>query len=205
MTMNKKTILTLVTLGLISAARAFAADTILIESRTAADTTNAPAWKEISGAWGKSKNKAKLDDGTAFTAKNATICATNNPKPVFRIAPEGLETGKSYKVEVAFGTSKSQHASADLIVGVYVTGVSACTIPTNTPVFQEPNANAWNTLGTITPKTNHPALYFRYVSGMLSPTSRWYADAIRFVPEGAAESKDAAEPKDKDKPAGKSK
>jgi hypothetical protein len=197
--MNKNLILALITFNLIGSVSILAADIVLVESRTADDSTNAPAWKELSGVWGKSKNKARLKDDTAFNAKLATICATNNPKPVFRVCPEGLETGKSYKVEVAFSTSKSQHASEDLVVGVYVTGASANTIPTNTPVFQEPNANAWNTLGNITPNTNHPALYFRYVSGTLSPTSRWYADAVRFVPEGAAE------PKAKEKPAKKTK
>jgi hypothetical protein len=200
MTMNKKLILTLITLGLVCATRAFAADTIVVvESRTADDATNTPAWTVISGDWSKSKNKTKVDDMTAFAAKNVLITETNKPVPAFKISPQGLESGKTYRVDVTFGTSHSQHAAADLVVAVATAGVSASTIPTNTPVFQEPNASSWNTLGTITPNTTHPTLTFTYKSGTLSPTSRWYADTFRFLPEGAAE------PKAKEKPAKKSK
>ena len=100
-------------------------------------------------------------------------------------------------MEVTFGKSKAQHVSADLVVAVATTGVSASTIPTNTPAFQEPNANSWTALGTITPSTAHPSLTFKYVSGTLSPTSRWYADSIRFTPAGAdvPKAKPAKKPK----------
>jgi hypothetical protein len=197
MTMTKKLILTLVTLSLVSATRAFAADTVVtVESRKADDSANSNAWTEVSGTWGKSKNKTRVDDN-ALAGKNVSICETNIPAPAFKISPEGLESGKTYTVEVTFGKSKAQHVSADLVVAVATTGVSASTIPTNTPAFQEPNANSWTTLGTITPSTAHPSLTFKYVSGTLSPTSRWYADAIRFTPEGAdaPKAKSAKKPK----------
>ena len=41
----------------------------------------------------------------------------------------------------------------------------------------------------ITPSTDRPTLTFTYNSGTLSPTSRWYADSIRFTPVGAGETK----------------
>ncbi len=190
----KKIILTLITLALVSAPRVFAAGgaaggAIIVESRTADDDTNSPAWTIVSGAWNKSKNKSKAEAFTFFTGKNVLMTETNKPIPAFKICPEGLESGKTYRVDVTFGTSHSQHAAADLVVAVAAAGVSACTIPTNTPVFQEPNANQWNTLGTITTSTNHPTLTFTYVSGELSPYSRWYADTFRFLPAGAPEPK----------------
>jgi hypothetical protein len=192
--MNKKLILTLVTLGLATAAHTFATDTVVVESRKADDSVNSNAWKEVSGTWSKSKNKTRVDDVTIFAGKNVSICATNIPAPAFKVAPEGLESGKNYRVDVTFGTSKGNHASADLVVAVATTGVSASTIPTTTEAFQEPNANSWTTLGMITPSTDHPTLTFTYKSGTLAPASRWYADAIRFTPEGAAEKK-AKKPK----------
>lgn len=195
-TMNKKIILALITLGLASAMHTFAAGTV-VESRKADDSINSSAWMEISGVWGKSKNKTKVGDATIFTAKNVSICATNVPAPAFKIAPEGLKSGKAYRVDVTFGTSNTQHASADLVVAVAATGVSDNTISTNTPAFQESNANVWTTLGTITPSTDHPTLTFTYVSGTLAPTSRWYADTIRFMPS------DATETPAKEKPAKK--
>jgi hypothetical protein len=186
MNMTKKLILILITLGLVNATRTFAADTIVtVESRKADDSVNSNAWTEVSGIWGKSKNKTRVDDTLTLVGRSVSICATNIPKPAFKISPEGLESGKTYTVEVTFGKSNAQHASADLVVAVAITGVSATTIATNTPVFQEPNANSWNTLGTITTSTNRPTLTFTYVSGTLSPNLRWYADSIRFTPEGA--------------------
>ena len=167
--MNRKLILTLVTLGLASAANTFAAGTVVVESRAADSSLNSNAWTEVSGVWGKSKNKTKVDDATIFTSKSVSICATNVPAPAFKVAPEGLESGKSYQVDVTFGTSKGNQASADLVVAVAVTGVSASTLPTNTPAFQGSNANSWTTLGTITPSTGHPTLTFTYKSGTLSP------------------------------------
>ncbi|MGA2241275.1 MAG: hypothetical protein ABSH11_04480 [Verrucomicrobiota bacterium] len=187
--MNKKLILTLVTLALASAVHTFAADIVVVESRTADGSINSNAWKEVSGTWGKSKNKTRVSDAVSLVGRSVSIAATNIPAPAFKVAPEGLESGKTYRVDVTFGTSSAQHASADLVVAVAATGVSANTIPTNTPVFQEPNANSWNTLGMITTSTDHPTLTFTYVSGTLSPISRWYADSIRFTPEGAAEPK----------------
>ncbi|MGA2788519.1 MAG: hypothetical protein ABSF60_13435 [Verrucomicrobiota bacterium] len=185
--MNKKIILTLVTLALAGATRTFAAGTVVVESRTADGSVNSNAWAEVSGTWGKSKNKTKVDDATVFETKLVSICATNVPAPAFKVSPQGLESGKSYKVDVTFGTSKGNHAAADLVVAVTATGVSAGTIPETTPAFQESNANTWTTLGTITPGIDHPTLTFTYKSGTLSPASRWYADTIRFTPEGAAE------------------
>ena len=185
MNMTKKLILALVTLSLVSATHTFAADTVVtVESRNTDGSINSNAWTEVSGIWGKSKNKTRVDDN-ALAGKNVSICATNIPKPAFKISPEGLESGKTYQVDVTFGTSHSQQVSADLVVAVAVTGASASTIPTNTPAFQESNANSWNTLGTITTSTNRPTLTFTYVSGTLSPNLRWYADSIRFTPEGA--------------------
>jgi hypothetical protein len=196
--MNKTIILALVALGLAGATQTFAAGGVVVQSRKADDSLNSNVWTEVSGAWGKSKNKTRVDEADSLDAKNVSICATNKPAPAFKVSPEGLESGKSYTVEVTFGMSKGNAASTDLVVAVTATGVSACTIPTNTPAFQKPNVNAWATLGTITPNTDHPTLTFTYASGTLSPFSRWYADTIRFTPEGAAvapKAKPAKKPK----------
>jgi len=192
--MNKKIILALTALGVVGATQTFAADTVVVHSLKADDSTNSPAWTEVSGIWGKSKNKTRVEEAASFDAKNVSICATNVPKPAFRVAPEGLEPGKTYQVDVTLGTSKVQHASTNLVVAVAVSGVSASTISTNTTAFQESNANTWVTLGTITPSTDHPTLTFKYVSGTLSPNSRWYADTIRFAVPGAAETKAKEKP-----------
>jgi hypothetical protein len=187
--MNRTIILALITLGLAGATQTFAGSTVIVESRKADDSTNSPAWTEISGIWSKSKNKSRAEELTFFTGKNVFITQTNKPVPAFKIAPEGLESGKTYQVDVTFGNSHGNPASADLVVAVAATGVSACTISTNTPAFQGANANTWTTLGTITPNCDHPTLTFTYASGTLSPESRWYADTIRFSPEGAAPAK----------------
>jgi hypothetical protein len=162
-----------------------AAETVIVESRKADGRPNAPAWAQISGKWTTSKNKTRIAAASSLVATNVSICATNFPVPGFKVSPAGLEANTTYKVEVTFCTSKTQAASPDLLVAVSAVGVSASTIPTNTPAFQGAGANAWNALGTITPSTNSPTLTFTYVSGTLSPVSRWYADAIRFTPEMA--------------------
>ena len=174
----------------ISAAHCFAAETIIVESRKADGTLNTPAWSEAGGKWKTSKNKTRVAASSSLVATNVSICATNIPAPGFKISPEGLQANTTYRVEATFGTSKTQSASADLIVAISVAGVSASTIPTNTPAFQASGANAWNKLGTITPSTSRPTLAFTYVSGTLSPVSRWYADAIRFTPETAPKKAD---------------
>lgn len=178
-------ILTITTLAAISALHSFAAETVTVESRKVDGTPNAPAWSEISGKWGRSKNKARIADASTLVAANVSVCVTNNPAPVFKVSPEGLKADTTYTVEVAFGTSRTYVASPDLIVAVQTDGVSASTIPTNTPAFQGSGADAWNVLGAITPSTNHPTLTFTYVSGTLSKSSRWYAEALRFTPEPA--------------------
>jgi hypothetical protein len=177
-------IITITTLTAISALNCFAAGTIVVESRKADGTLNSPAWAEVSGKWGTSKNKTRVADASSLVATNVSACVTNSPVPAIKISPE-LEAGTTYKVEVTFSTSTSYAAAPDLIVAVTADGVSASTIPTNTPAFQGSGANDWNALGTITPSTKHPALTFTYVSGTLSRESRWYADAIRFTPEAA--------------------
>jgi hypothetical protein len=101
------------------------------------------------------------------------------------VSPVGLEAGATYKVEVTFSTTSTHGAAPDLIVAVSANGIGKITIPANTPAFQVSGADQWNVLGTITPSTNRPTLTFSYVSGTLSPVSRWYADAIRFTPEAA--------------------
>jgi len=175
-------LLTLATLTAISALHCFAAETVTIESRKADGTPNAPLWSEVSGKWGRSKNKTGVASSSALVAENVSICVTNSPEPAFKISPE-LEAGTTYKVEITFGGSSAHAASPDLIVAVSAAGVAAGTILTNTPVFQGAGADNWNSLGTITPSTNHPTLTFMYVSGTLSKESRWYADAIRFTPQ----------------------
>ena len=94
MNMTKKLILTLITLGLVSATHTFAADTaVTIESRTADDSVNSNTWMEVSGTWGKSKNKTRVDDN-ALAGKNVSICETNIPAPAFKISPEGLNPAR---------------------------------------------------------------------------------------------------------------
>lgn len=177
-------IVTITTLAAISAMHCFAAGTVIVESRKADGTPNKPAWSEVSGKWGNSKNKTRVEDSSSLVATNVSVCLTNSPVPAIKIFPE-LEAGTTYKVEVTFSTSSSYVAAPDLIVAVSAEGVSVNTIPTNTPAFQGSGANSWNALGTIKPSTKNPALTFTYVSGTLSRESRWYADAIRFTPEAA--------------------
>jgi hypothetical protein len=176
---------TIATLSIISALHTFAAGTIVVESRKADGTPNTPAWTEVSGKWGNSKNKTRAADASSLVATNVSACVTNSPVPAIKISPE-LEAGTTYKVEVTFSTSSSYVASPDLMVAVSTDGVSASTIPTNSPAFQGSGADNWNTLGTITPSANRPVLTFTFLSGTLSRESRWYADAIRFTPEAAA-------------------
>lgn len=176
-------LLAITTLTAISALHCFAADKVIVESRKADGTPNTPAWTEISGKWGKSKNKTRIADLSSLVATNVSICVTSTPAPAFKISPAGLETNTTYKVEVTFSTSSTYVASPDLMVAVASDGVSACTIPTNTPAFKGAGADTWNMLGTITPSTDHPTLTFTYASGALSKSSRWYADAMRFTPQ----------------------
>lgn len=177
------------TIAAVTTLQGFAVETIIVESRKADGSLNTPAWIEASGKWGVSKNKTKVEDASALVATNISVCITSNPVPAFKISPE-LQAGETYKVEVTFGTSKSYAASSDLIVAVIADGVSASTVPTNSPVFQAGGANSWNLLGTITLSTNRPTLTFTYLNGTLSRESRWYADAVRFTPEAASKKAD---------------
>ena len=137
-----------------------ATDAVIVESRKADGTLNTPAWSEVSGKWGSSKNKSRIAASSSLVATNVSISATNVPVPAFRVSPEGLKAGTTYKVEVTFCTSNTQEASPDLIVGVRTEGVSASTIGTNATAFQGNGANTWKLLGTITPATNRPTLTF---------------------------------------------
>lgn len=161
-----------------------AADSITIESRSANGTPNTPAWTEVSGKWGTSKNKSRV--ASSLVATNVSICTTNTPIPAFKISPLGLATNTTYAVEVTFGTSSTHGAAPDLTVAVSTEGISASTIPTNSTAFQASGADGWTMLGSITPSTDHPALTFTYVSGTLTKESRWYADAVRFTPVAAS-------------------
>jgi hypothetical protein len=178
--------LALTVLAAISSASALASDTVIVESRKADGTPNAPAWTEISGKWTTSKNKSRISRTMSLTATNVSVSLTNLPVPAFKVTPAGLKSGVTYKVEVTFSTSGSYVAAPDLQVAVAATGVSASTIPTNTPAFQGSGADEWNVLGTITPATDSLTLTFTYAGGTLSKESRWYADTIRFTPEPTA-------------------
>jgi hypothetical protein len=174
--------LTLVTITAINTLPCFAADPLIVESRKADGTLNTSVWTETGGKWTASKNKSRISRTTTLIATNVSACATNVPVPGFKVSPPGLEAGATYQVEVTFSTSSTHVASPDLVVAVAADGVSASTIPTNTPALQGAGADSWNVLGTITPATNSPTLTFTYVSGTLSKQSRWYADAVRFTP-----------------------
>ncbi len=178
--------LVMITLITIRAVSCFAADTVIVESRKADGTQNTPAWTEVSGKWTTSKNKSRISRTVSLTATNVSVSLTNLPVPAFKVTPAGLKSGVTYQVEVTFSTSGSYVAAPDLQVAVAATGVSASTIPTNSPAFQGSGADEWNVLGTITPATGSPTLTFTYVGGTLSKESRWYADTIRFTPEPTA-------------------
>jgi hypothetical protein len=180
------TFLTLATITAISALHCFAAVPVLVESRKADGTPNPPAWSDVRGKWTPSKNKSRISRTTSLSATNVSVCVTNVPAPAFKVTPAGLEAGTAYQVEVTFSTTATHVAAPDLIVAVSAAGVSASTIPTNTPAFQGSGADSWNVLGSITPTTNAPTLTFTYVSGTLTKESRWYADAIRFTPVATA-------------------
>lgn len=174
--------LSIVLLATISTGSCLATDAVIVESRKADGAANTPAWMELSGKWTLSKNKSRVAKRDAsLTATNVVVCQTNIPASAFKVTPSGLEAGAIYKVEVTYSTTQSFVAAPDLVVAVAASGVSASTIPTNTPAFQGTGADDWTTLGTITPSTNSPALTFTYVSGTLTKGSRWYADAIRFT------------------------
>jgi hypothetical protein len=177
------------TLTALSALHGFAAEPVVVESRKKDGTPNIQIWSELSGKWNTSKNKTRIGGASSLVATNVSVCITNVPVPAFKVSPE-LAAGTSYKVEVTFGETASHVASPNLIVAVAAEGLSASTLPTNTPAFQGTGANQWNVLGTIKTSTNRPVLTFTYVSGTLSSLSRWYADAIRFTPE--ATPKDSA-------------
>jgi hypothetical protein len=160
---------------------------VIVESRKPDGSLNTPAWTEVSGKWTPSKNKSRIvKHDSSLTATNVSVCQTNVPVPAFKVTPSGLEAGATYKVEVTYSTTQSFVAAPDLVVAVAAAGVSASTIPTNTPAFQGSGADDWTTLGTIKPSTNSPTLTFTYVSGTLAKGSRWYADAIRFTKETAS-------------------
>ncbi len=178
-------IIGLTTLVTIAAANCFAADAVIVESRTADGARN-PVWTELSGKWDDSKNKSRVSRTTKLAATNVSICTTNVPAPAFKVMPSGLAAGQTYQVEVTFSTSSTHGAASDLIVAIAAEGVSASTIPTNSPAFQNTGADRWTTLGNITTATATPTLTFTYVSGTLTKESRWYADAIRFTPVTAA-------------------
>jgi len=156
-------------------------DTVIVESRKPDNSPNAPAWTVVSGKWTLSKNKSRVSRITTLAATNVSVCATNLPIPAFKVSPIGLEVGATYQVEVTFSTTSTHVASPDLVVAVAADGVSANSIPTNTPAFQRAGADSWIVLGTITPETDSPTLTFTYVSGTLSKETRWYADTIRFT------------------------
>jgi len=158
-----------------------AADTVIIESRKADNSPNAPVWATLSGKWTESKNKSRISRTAALTATNVSVCTTNFPVPAFKVSPSGLQSGVTYQVEVTFSTTSTHVASPDLVVAVSTEGISAHTIPSNTTAFQGSGADSWNVLGTITPTNSSPTLTFTYVTGTLSKESRWYADAIRFT------------------------
>lgn len=173
--------LALTALIALSSCCCLAADTVIIESRKTDNSPNAPVWSPVSGKWTASKNKSRISRTLTLAATNVSVCATNLPVPAFKVAPSRLEAGATYQVEVTFSTTATHVASPDLIIAVATAGVSASTIPTNTPAFQGSGADSWNALGAITLATNSPTLTFTYVSGTLSKESRWYADTIRFT------------------------
>jgi len=173
-------------LAAISAVSSLATDAVIVESRKADGTPNTPVWTEVSGKWTTSKNNSRISRTELLTATNVSVSLTNVPAPAFKVSPTGLVAGTTYKVEVTFSTSGSYVAAPDLRVAVAATGVSASTIPTNSPAFQGAGANGWNMLGTITPAVSSPTLTFTYAGGTLTKQSRWYADAIRFTPEIAS-------------------
>jgi hypothetical protein len=178
--------LTTILLTTVSALCCSAGDAVIVESRKADGTLNVPAWTEVSGKWTTSKNKSRVARTMSLAATNVSVSLTNVPVPAFKVTPTGLEAGATYRVEVTFSTSSSYVAATDLQVAVTATGVSAMTIPTNTPAFQGSGADDWNVLGTITPSTNSPTLTFTYAGGTLTKESRWYADAVRFTRESTA-------------------
>jgi hypothetical protein len=177
---------TLTILTVMCAWRCLAADTVVVESRTADDKPNTPRWTELSGAWSTSKNKTRVADASSLMANKVSICITNHPVPAFEVAPVGLVVDTNYKVEITLGSSTAHAASPDLMVAVATEGVAASTIPTNTTAFRPAGLNTWTVLGTITPSTNSPKLRFTYLRGTLSREARWYADTIRFTPEPAS-------------------
>jgi hypothetical protein len=179
-------VLTLTAVLAFSSLASRAADPVIVESRKADGTLNTPAWTEASGKWNTSKNKSRVASWSSLVATNISICTTNVPVPAFKIAPAGLLTNTTYKVEVTFSTTSTHVAAPDLEVAVATEGVVASTIPPKTSALQGAGADTWVTLGTITPTTSSPSLTFTYVSGTLTKESRWYADAIRFTPVAAA-------------------
>lgn len=64
-------------------------------------------------------------------------------------------------------------------------GVSNSTLPGTTSAFALPNVDKWTTLGEIVCESPNPVFTFTYLSGEISPspTRRFYAQCIRFIPQ----------------------
>jgi hypothetical protein len=179
-------LLTLITILAFSSLTGRTTEAVIVESRKTDGTPNSPTWTELSGKWNTSKNKSRVASASGLVATNISICTTNVPVPALKVAPVGLLTNTTYKVEVTFSTTSTHVAAPDLEVAVTTEGVAASTIPAKTSALQGAGADTWVNLGTITPATSSPALTFTYVSGTLTKESRWYADAIRFTPASPA-------------------
>ena len=151
---------------------------VLIESRTSAGALTAnPPYLET-GTWSDSSSKSTASGGLVASGSRF---ATNGT-PNFRVTPT-LTVGVTYAVE---STLAAASASADLVAAIATTGTSASTLPATTTAFQTARGNLWTLLGTITASATTPTVTFTYSSGTINPVSRFYADAVRFIPVTAA-------------------
>jgi len=147
---------------------------VLVESRTSSGTltANPPYVEGGTGAnWADTTSKSTAGGGLVATGARFATAGT----PFFTITPT-LTPGVTYNVQ---STLPAASASADIVINITTSGLSASTLPGTTTSFRTANGNVWSTLGTITPSSASPTITFTYGSGTLT---RFYADAIRFLP-----------------------
>ena len=164
-----------------------AAQPILIESRTSTNTDNSTYWSYPAGTWGTSGNLSLAATTPPFTAAGSRQTTNTSGPPSFQVQPAGalsLQPGTLYAVQVTTPFSVLQPPPGNLVVGISTNGVTNSTLPSTTSAFSTAGTNRWITLGQVISSITNPALTFTYVSGSLgSPSQRFYAQCVRFVPQ----------------------
>mgnify|MGYP005836594819 CR=1 FL=1 len=150
----------------------------IVESRQPnGNLTPNPPYSDVSFA------NSTLKSGAAGLAGSGSRYGFSGT-PSFTIRPTLSVPGGTYTVYVTHGSASS--ISDDILVNISQTGCTG--LPASTTLFQEPNGNTWELLGTMTlnPGVTLPTITFTYGGGTLNSTSgRMYSDAVKFVSTAA--------------------